>query len=71
MKRLALLMTALLVTTLGFASTTTLTNTQRSIAAAWRAKSSTGIALNHDINIVYGGQDVSPRHELASSTAFA
>lgn len=71
MKKLALFMTALLLTTLSFAGSTTLTKTQRSVAAAWRSKSTTGLTLRNDLNIVYGGQDVSPRHELASAAALA
>lgn len=71
MKKLALFMTALLVASFGFANNATQNKTQSSVATAWKASASKGIALDHDINMVYGGQDLSPRHELVATTTFA
>ena len=71
MQKLALFLTALLVTTLSFANTATPSKTQRAIANSWRTKNTNGIVLNHDINMVYGGQDVAPRHELTLANTVA
>ena len=61
----------LFAATLSFASTTTLTKSQRSVALAWKATTTNGVTQAHDINMVYGGKDLSPRHELVSTIAFA
>lgn len=58
MKNIALFVTALLFATAGFAGTNTLTKTQRTTTRTLKSSSV----------IIYGGEDVAPRHELAAST---
>lgn len=71
MKNIALFITALFLATVSFAGTTTLDKTQRNINNAWKSNSVSGVNLDNNISMVYGGEDVSPRHELTSATSFA
>jgi hypothetical protein len=73
MKKLALFVTALLVAAFSYAGSTHLSKNslQSSMSSAWKTKQTTGLQSGHDINIVYGGEDLSPRHELVQKTAFA
>jgi hypothetical protein len=65
MQKLALFLTALLVATLSFANTATISKNQRAIANSWRASNSKDISINHDVNMVYGGDDVTLHHEFS------
>ncbi len=69
MKKLALFVTALMVAACGYAGSAHLS--KGALSGAWKAKHTTGLAPANDINIVYGGVDMSPRHALVSSTATA
>jgi hypothetical protein len=72
MKKIALLITTCFLATISFANTTTNpSKSTRAISDAWKANNVSGVNLEHDMNIVYGGQDVSPRHELVSANMTA
>ena len=74
MRKLALFITALVVATLSFAGSSNLTRnspTLGALAGSWKASQTTSLQPGHDINIVYGGEDMSHRHALIAPIAIA
>ena len=75
MTKLAILMTLLLVTTISIASSVSFSRNSSSLgalASSWKATETTQLKPGHDINMVYGGADVSPRSAIiAPMTATA
>ncbi len=69
MKKIAILITTLLVSASGLAGAATLSKT--TLSSAWRAKSYSGLQLSHDMNIVYTGEDVSVKHAGVQQLAVA
>lgn len=70
MKKLVLFVGALLLSSFSFAATTK-SGHLNNLATAWKAKQTTGLTPGHDINMVYGGEDMSPRHQLVTSISEA
>ncbi|HTM63836.1 MAG TPA: hypothetical protein VL360_04985 [Gammaproteobacteria bacterium] len=46
-------------------------STLHSVGAAWKATQTTRLQPGHDINIVYGGEDVAQKPALINLTAVA
>lgn len=69
MKKLMVIMTALLFSNLSFAADIDLTkhNLSSSISMALKSKTAKNISTENDIHIVYGGEDVSARHQLVNA----
>lgn len=67
MRKLIVFISMLLVGTLSFAGTSSL----HTLGAAFKATQTTKLQPGHDINIVYGGEDVSPKTDLITQTATA
>jgi hypothetical protein len=71
MKQLSLFLSALFVASLSFAATANISKTKNDFNNAWKSNKITGVKLDHDINMVYGGEDVSPRHDLVTDSYIA
>ena len=74
MKKLAILATALCVSTLSFASTALDKNSPslNALANAWKAKEVAGAKSGKpNKHMIYGGDDISPKTTLVSPTAIA
>lgn len=69
MKKIVVLITALLVSGLGFAAELNLSkNTLASnISSALKTKPASNTAIKNDVTIVYGGEDLSSRHQLVNA----
>jgi hypothetical protein len=68
-KKLVLLITALMMSTLSFAGSANVSKNASSlgsIAAAWKATHS-GLSIERDVHVVYGGEDVSQKHAIFPS----
>jgi hypothetical protein len=67
MRKLIVFISMLLVGTLSFAGTSSL----HALGAAFKTTQTTKLQPGHDINIVYGGEDVSQKTDLVIQTATA
>ena len=74
MRKLVLLVTALLVGTLSYAGSSNFAKNSPSLGAlatGWKATQTTNLKPGHDINFVYGGEDMSQKTSLVAPTATA
>ena len=74
MRKLILGIITLSIATLSYAALSNpgnSTSTLRALGAAWKAQQTTELKPGHDINIVYGGEDVSNKPSLNTTTAIA
>lgn len=67
MKKLAVFISMLLVGTFSFASSSSL----HVLGSAFKATQTTKLQPGHDINMVYGGEDVSHKVTLLATSATA
>ena len=74
MRKLILGIVTLSIATLSYAALSNQGNstpTLRALGAAWKAQQTHDLKPGHDINIVYGGEDVSSKASLNTQTAIA
>lgn len=64
MRKLALFVTTLLIASVSFASSSSFKN---AISNSWKANQTSNLQPGHDINIVYGGEDVYKQSIIATT----
>lgn len=69
MKKIILLMSALLVSTASFAAFDKGSDSLKALGSAFKKQSKTAVELKKDLNIVYGGADLSSNTSLAADIA--